>query len=968
MVKSYLRYAHLKTSGVVVSPKGNISYDRSGHFILCPALKDIIVWNMRTGMEVRRFHVSDEHDVTSLELSPDGRILAAGCENGDIVVFSYDSGEIMTTLQGHRGSVLCLRFDRVGTNLASGGNDTNVILWDVVGERGLCTLRGHRDAVTSLCFVSSLGVKQDMKSSTPSFLISSSKDRTMRVWDLDVQHSVQTIANLHDEIWSCDCDGRLLVAGGGSYIRELFVWDTRKLLLQKTELVGEEDGKKKDGSGLDAISEGDIEFLGRLSRKGGDRIETIRFRDDGKFLGVCGNRDKFVELYRVYDDESASSKMKKRIRRRKRKLRKEVEDAGELDDISPLEDGFEVQDFIVPHVQVSSKHRVHTFCFQRSTAASETVVRTKKQRKPKKNELVLALKDNQLEQYKYKKEQTRPLAKFDRAGHRSDIRSLAISFDDSLVATTSSNLLKIYHTKKHEFVRTLECGYGLCCQFLPGNNNIVLVGTKTGEIEIHDLSAATLVESVKAHDGAVWSMSLTPDGRGLASGGADKTVKIWKFVLQSIESESEYLESQDEKKETTMKDKMNLSLSETRRIELADDVLSVCVTPDSRLILVSTLDATVRAFYFDTLKFFLSMYGHKLPVVAMDVSSDGQVLATVSADKNVKLWGLDFGDCHKSIFAHEESIMQIKFVPETHYFVTTSRDGSVKFWDGDSYDHVQTISRGKYEMWALGVSSDGSTIVVAGHDRALHTYERTEEQLFVEEEREKEDDRAFEVELEKDSRVLSTIAEREETESGAVVKPTAESITTSDRLMEAIETAESEEEKDSAFRKEFIKEKGASDAKKIGPLPSSANPLLLGKTPLEYIAWSIDRLRASEIESALNLLPYDNALALCSFLHRIIETGKHVEKCTRCLLFLIRLHHLRLAASAETSYSLLDEIGRSLHGAIQGEKDRIGFNLAALGRIQNVLSEKKSMKFFDVSKVAEAKKKKKKSKRRKVME
>jgi hypothetical protein len=49
-------------------------------------------------------------------------------------------------------------------------------------------------------------------------------------------------------------------------------------------------------------------------------------------------------------------------------------------------------------------------------------------------------------------------------------------------------------------------------------------------------------------------------------------------------------------------------------------------------------------------------------------------------------------------------------------------------------------------------------------------------------------------------------------------------------------------------------------------------------------------------------------------------------------------------------------------------QDRIGFNLAALGRIQNALSEKKSMKFFDVSKVSEAKKKKKKSKRRKTME
>jgi WD40 repeat protein len=54
-----------------------------------------------------------------------------------------------------------------------------------------------------------------------------------------------------------------------------------------------------------------------------------------------------------------------------------------------------------------------------------------------------------------------------------------------------------------------------------------------------------------------------------------------------------------------------------------------------------------KVFFVDTLKFFLSLYGHKLPVTAMDISSDSTLIATGSADRNLKFWGLDFGDCHR---------------------------------------------------------------------------------------------------------------------------------------------------------------------------------------------------------------------------------------------------------------------------------------------------------------------------------
>lgn len=115
------------------------------------------------------------------------------------------------------------------------------------------------------------------------------------------------------------------------------------------------------------------------------------------------------------------------------------------------------------------------------------------------------------------------------------------------------------------------------------------------------------------------------------------------------------------------------------------------VSSDGRLIAVSLLDSTVKVFFVDTLKFFLSLYGHKLPATAIDISSDSTLIVTGSADKNVKIWGLDFGDCHKSIFAHDDTVTALQFVPNTHMFFTAGKDGKIKQWDADNFERILTL-------------------------------------------------------------------------------------------------------------------------------------------------------------------------------------------------------------------------------------------------------------------------------------
>jgi U3 small nucleolar RNA-associated protein 12 len=45
---------------------------------------------------------------------------------------------------------------------------------------------------------------------------------------------------------------------------------------------------------------------------------------------------------------------------------------------------------------------------------------------------------------------------------------------------------------------------------------------------------------------------------------------------------------------------------------MSDEVLAVKHSPNNRFIAVALLDATVKIFFRDTLKFFLSLYGHKV--------------------------------------------------------------------------------------------------------------------------------------------------------------------------------------------------------------------------------------------------------------------------------------------------------------------------------------------------------------------
>lgn len=779
------------------------------------------------------------------------------------------------------------------------------------------------------------------------FLLSTSKDSLIKIWDLESQHCVEThVAQSNGECWTmCISPDRFgcITAGNDG---EMKVWSIDiEGLFEKTNQIDENSGRIY------------LREKGVLYRQGKDRTLGVKFHPNGDYIAAHGS-EKAVELWRIRSETEVHKAL---ARKRKRQREKEAAKLGLDEKLSgePLNgdrkdeklSAASITEIIVPHVIVRTTGKLRSIDW---TAEKDS----------KSIQLLAATTNNQLEIYNIVSKGRGKESKLDKPpeytrsfsvelpGHRADVRSLALSSDDRMLASACNGSLKIWNVRTQSCIRTLDCGYALCSSFLPGDK-IVVVGNRNGELELFDIASSTLIDTVKAHDGAIWTLHVHPDGKSIATGSADKSAKFFNFEVVQEEAPG------------TTRTIPRFKLVHTRTLKVADDVLSLRFSPDSRLIALSFLDNTVKVFFVDSLKLFLNLYGHKLPVLNMDISFDSKMIVTCSADKNVRLWGLDFGDCHKAFFAHQDSIMQVAFIPHNqdgngHHFFSASKDRIVKYWDGDKFEQIQKLDGHHGEIWALAVSRTGEFIVTASHDKTIRVWEQTDEQIFLEEERDKELEELYES-------TLSTSLEQqdegigpEKSEVADAGKQTTETLMAGEKIIEALELGIP----DLQLVQEWTK------AKTLKPniAPPDRNPIYLafGNISAEqHLLNVIQKIKVAALQDALLVLPFHLVTALFKFLRIWTERQWNMPLTCRILFFMLKTYHRQIVAS-KTMRPMLDEIRQHLRKALQHQKNEMGFNLAALKFVGERIREKGSKDYIDEAMWEEEEEAKKGGKRKRV--
>jgi WD40 repeat protein len=77
----------------------------------------------------------------SVEISPDGKLLAVGYAPYDVILWDADTGGYGKLLEGHSNWVVSLGFSADGTRLISGAGDSTARVWDVSSGKEIGRLR-----------------------------------------------------------------------------------------------------------------------------------------------------------------------------------------------------------------------------------------------------------------------------------------------------------------------------------------------------------------------------------------------------------------------------------------------------------------------------------------------------------------------------------------------------------------------------------------------------------------------------------------------------------------------------------------------------------------------------------------------------------------------------------------------------------------------------------------------------------
>ena len=162
-----------------------LAFSPDGNQLACGVFDVIRIWDVNTGGSVRALGIPNTLDTTLplfLRFSRDGKRLFTGLMSGDFVVFDIASGTVAKTLNPgyravkapHIGNSIPLDLNPDTTLMAVGRTDNVVELISTQTWERIAELSGHREEIRSVDF-SHDGTK----------LVSTSRDGTMRVWNVE---------------------------------------------------------------------------------------------------------------------------------------------------------------------------------------------------------------------------------------------------------------------------------------------------------------------------------------------------------------------------------------------------------------------------------------------------------------------------------------------------------------------------------------------------------------------------------------------------------------------------------------------------------------------------------------------------------------------------------------------------------------------------------------------------------------
>ncbi|MEZ2241001.1 hypothetical protein [Microcoleus sp.] len=355
---------------------------------------------------------------------------------------------------------------------------------------------------------------------------------------------------------------------------------------------------------------------------------------------------------------------------------------------------------------------------------------------------------------------------------------IAVASDDGTVKLWSSDgrlIANLWHSENKKPSKVYTVSFSPDGETLAsgGEDNTVKIwnvsslqnNPQVNSVDKTDLLLTTL----RGHSKWVFGVSFSPDGQTLASGGADRTVKLWSLVdihgkhlldggkfkpvgrlLRTFEGHADRVTQVSFSPDG--KTLASASFDKTIRLWRLDDVplktldghhnrvLSVTFSPDGQRLASASMDKTIK-IWSRTGVLLETLEGHTQRVSSLSFSPDGLLLASGSHDKTVKIWSLKedgitnmlpcpsapLFPCSPSVLftldGHSDSVTSVSFSPDSEIVASASKDKTIKLWTRNGR-LIKTLTGHKAWVTSVSFNHDGSMLASASDDGTVKLWNR----------------------------------------------------------------------------------------------------------------------------------------------------------------------------------------------------------------------------------------------------
>lgn len=235
-------------------------------------------------------------------------------------------------------------------------------------------------------------------------------------------------------------------------------------------------------------------------------------------------------------------------------------------------------------------------------------------------------------------------------------------------------------------------------------------GSSDNTIRLWDPHSGQNVRVLKGHQTAIRDIAFSRDGLTLASiGSNDKSVRLWNVKTGKL--------------------KAILKGCST-------DILSLAFSPDGETIAAGEINGTVTLLSTKTKKLITTLVGHRLApsditepgsVLSLAFSPDGETLASGSRDTTIRLWNTKTAHHKVTLTGHNGRVTTIVFSSDGNIIASGasythwSSDSTIRLWDATTGRHRSTIQTLTL-TYKLAFSPDNETLVSISGGKDIHIW------------------------------------------------------------------------------------------------------------------------------------------------------------------------------------------------------------------------------------------------------